>query len=345
MNLENFKSNKNENERLNNFKRAIKSDMPSVKFSKKKNLKNEEEKIFERVGDGSRIVLFEKTPYPEKPIDVVCPHFVELKWANGCPFNCSWCYLQGTFRFLDRGKKPHVKDINKTERHLDAFLQNVDNQKYVLNTGELSDSLIGENRNPPFSRWVINKFENKNPFNHKVLFLTKSNQIDNFLEIDDQKHVIVSFTLNAFSVSERWEGGASVEKRIEAASKLNERGYETRLRIDPMVPVEKWSEKYKNLVDKIFNKFQPERITMGSLRGLSTTIRMADDTSWVKYLDDSSNWGKKVSFGKRVAMYSTVKNYLQKEYDYTDIAFCKESRKVWEKLNMDWRNIKCNCIL
>jgi hypothetical protein len=30
---------------------------------------------------------------------------------------------------------------------------------------------------------------------------------------------------------------------------------------------------------------------------------------------------------------------------YSSIAFCKESIEVWEKLGMDWRNIKCNCLL
>ena len=45
---------------------------------------------FSKVGDGSIITLFDKTPYPENDNDVVCPHFVELKWANGCDFNCAF---------------------------------------------------------------------------------------------------------------------------------------------------------------------------------------------------------------------------------------------------------------
>lgn len=319
-------------------------DMPRVKLGKTKTLKGNKKEIFKKVGDGSRIVTFEKTPYPEKPTDVVCPHFVEFKWANGCPFDCSWCYLQGTFRFLDRGKKPFVKNMEKTEKHLDAFLKNVNGRKYVLNTGELSDSLIGENRDPPFSKWVLNKFNNGNPYDHKVLFLTKSDQIDNLLDIAGHDYAITSFSLNALEVADRWEGGASVENRIEAAKKLKENGYETRIRIDPMVPIEGCGEKYIELLDMIFSKFEPERITLGSLRGLTTTIRMAEDTSWVKYLEDSSNWGKKVSSNLRLSMYSTVKNHLEKEYDYTDIALCKESREIWEKLNMEWKNIKCNCI-
>ncbi|MCK5031383.1 MAG: hypothetical protein KAR64_07950, partial [Thermoplasmatales archaeon] len=75
----------------------------------------------DKIKDGSIIKLFDRTPKPEKPTDVVCPHFYELKWANGCNFNCAWCYLNGTYRFLSRGKKPHLKDVDIIINHLDQF--------------------------------------------------------------------------------------------------------------------------------------------------------------------------------------------------------------------------------
>lgn len=320
-------------------------EMASLKYCETVNLYEKVEESIKRVGDGSRIVLFDKTPFPEKPTDVVCPHFMELKWANGCSFNCSWCYLQGTFRFLDRGKKPHIKDLDVTKKHVETFLSEVNSKVYVLNTGELSDSLIGEHLEPPFSQWIIEKFEEENPHGHKVLFLTKSDQVDNLLKIKKHDHAIISFSLNAKKVSDRWEKAPSPEKRILAAKRVNDAGYETRLRIDPMVPINGWEDDYKGLVDKIFDQFTPERITMGSLRGLSTTIRMAEDTSWVEYLDESSNWGKKVSLEKRLTMYSVIKGYLEKEYGYKDIGLCKESIEVWDELDLDWKEIKCNCVI
>jgi len=44
-------------------------------------------------------------------------------------------------------------------------------------------------------------------------------------------------------------------------------------------------------------------------------------------------------------MYFSIINYLKNNYDYENIALCKESVEVWEKLRMDWENIKCNCLL
>jgi three-Cys-motif partner protein len=55
--------------------------------------------LVKKVNDGSIITRFDKTPLPKKPTDVICPHFIELKWAYGCPYDCAWCYLKGTFRF------------------------------------------------------------------------------------------------------------------------------------------------------------------------------------------------------------------------------------------------------
>lgn len=297
----------------------------------------------DKIKDGSIIKLFDKTPEPKNPTDVVCPHFYELKWANGCNFNCAWCYLNGTYRFLSRGKKPHLKDIDTILDHLDYFFKNVNNRKFLLNSGELSDSLLFENDEAPLTRKIIPKFMEQD--RHKLLILTKSNQVDNLLDINAQNHVIASFSLNSFKVAERWEKAPKVIDRIKAAKRLHDAGYVVRIRIDPMVPIEGWRTEYILLVDTIFKNLIPERITLGSLRGLQSTINNSKDTSWTKYLTETSNWGKKVDTGHRLAMYSTIINHLKTKYRYTNVALCKETIDMWDKLDMNYNEIKCNCML
>jgi len=296
-----------------------------------------------RIKDGSIITLFDKTPRPTKPTDVVCPHFYELKWANGCNFDCAWCYLNGTYRFLPRGKKPYLKNINIVLDHLDVFFKTVNNKSFLLNSGEISDSLLFENDGAPLTNKIIPKFMEQS--RHKLLIVTKSTQVDNLLSINAQNHVIISFSLNSFKVADRWEKAPKVIDRIKAAQKLYNAGYIVRVRIDPMVPIKNWIEEYKSLVDTIFNHFTPERITLGSLRGLQSTINNCKDKSWTKYLTETSNWGKKVDIGHRLTMYSTVINYLKEKYGYNNVALCKETVEVWKKLNMDHKLIKCNCLL
>ncbi len=316
-------------------------EMPKVVVDYVTSLNGEKERRVIRVGDGSIIKLFDRTPFPRKDSDVVCPHFLELKWANGCLFNCAWCYLQGTFRFLDRGKRPFVKDWKKIELHLSALFE-YNSRKELLNAGELSDSLIGEHLNPPASVRLARMFQEQNDY--RLLLVTKSNRVENLLRIEPE-NVVVSFSINAFPVAERWERGAPHPlKRIEAARKLHEHGYPVRVRIDPMVPVEGWKQHYRELVEEIFRNFEPDRITLGTLRGLSTTIRNAKDTSWVEYLDEKSNWGLKPRFDLRLEMYRFVMDLLE-ERGFRDYGLCKETVGMWKALGMDYRRIRCNCLL
>lgn len=307
-------------------------------------LDGSEQELVRRVGDGSIITRFEKTPLPTKPTDVVCPHFLELKWATGCPFSCAWCYLNGTLRFAPRKSQPYVKPYDKIEHHVRTFLGNVDGCGELLNTGELADSLMHEKNGHPFSKFIVSLFQEQQI--HKVLFLTKSKHIEHLLDINDHSQAVVSFSLNADEVAKRFEKGApAVADRIDAASELSRAGYEVRIRIDPMVPVGNWRDQYLRLADDIFANFIPSRITLGSLRGLQSTINMATDKSWVEYLSEKSNWGKRIDSDTRYLMYHVLIQYLEDKFQYTDVALCKETITIWNKLGMDYKKITCNCLL
>ena len=325
-----------------------------VVFKEAVNLKGEREVVVDRVGDGSIIKLFDRTPPPEKPTDVVCPHFLELKWANGCYFNCAWCYLNGTYRFHPEWKngKPNIKDFGTIREHLKTFLQGNGVRPEILNAGELSDSLLAEkrrNENPPFSEFIINTLSTYDKdAKHKILFLTKDTNVKNLIKLKEEgtKRVIMSFSLNADSVAKRWEKKApSVDARIKAARKVWEAGYTTRIRIDPIVPVKDWKEQYAKLLEKVFSNLKPERITLGSLRGLTSTITNTRDKSWVSYLSEKSNWGRKINSDTRYEIYAFIIAQLTDKYNYGYVALCKETLEMWRRLGLDYRHIRCNCIL
>jgi spore photoproduct lyase len=303
-------------------------------------------RLVKQVGDGSIIKRFDKTPPPEKPNDVVCPHFVELKWAYGCPFDCAWCYLKGTLRFLPGKTAPIIKDKNKIISHLTSFLDETNHgssyPKEVLNTGELADSLMFENNGHSLSKMILPVFETQKK--HRALFLSKSDYIQNILRMETSHKPIFSFTVNAIPVSKRWERKApSPLRRLNAAKKLSETSYDVRLRIDPIMPIKNWRISYKSLIDKIFDKFTPERITVGTPRGLQSTINNCKDKSWAEYLSDRSNWGRKLDSETRFKIYSTLFNYLKENHNFKKVAMCKETIEMWNSLGMDYRKIRCNC--
>lgn len=314
----------------------------SIELKNKLTFDNRMKPTFSKVADGSIITLFDKTPIPKRDEDVVCPHFIELKWANGCNFDCAWCYLNGTLRFRPMKKKPYLKDKEKITKHIKNYIR-LNDSPSILNSGELSDSLLFEDTDNAISNFVIDLFKGQKK--HKLLILTKSDNINGILRSNSQEVLITSFSINAFKVSKRWEKGAPPsEKRIEAAKILNDNGYSVRIRIDPLIPIKGWKKQYIDLIDSLFENLTPDIITLGSLRGLQSTINNSKDRSWVKYLDDKSNWGKKIKFEKRLEMYQFLIKYLNNNYNYNNIGLCKETKKMWDNLDRDYKNICCNCI-
>jgi len=300
------------------------------------------------------ISFFYKTPK-----NIVCPHFWVFKPIIGCPYQCTYCFLQGTFF---GNKAPRLKDLEKTAKQLEMFLSWATSigLKVLLNVGELCDSLAIPEWTAKVLKTVVPILD-KYPGN-KLLFLTKAgfNNINFLLKnASFNRFVIVSFSLNPKNIIEHFEiGTAPLEARLKAAERLQEKGYEIRLRIDPIIPVKKWPVHYSELIKAIFEEFhiKPERITIGSLRGLKKTILFAKNKDWVKYLDkkEKTGWGLKIRKDLRFSLYSKILRNLRK-YEFSgQLALCKETPDIWRMLATEgllldpgkpgvWENVKCNC--
>jgi spore photoproduct lyase len=290
-------------------------------------------------GVGNIIVYFDKTPS-----DIVCPHFWELRWAFGCPFDCAYCYLQGTGR---GNKKPKYRNEKKVIAAIDRAFKHeyfVRNPS-IFNSGELSDSLM----NPTYMKQFADFFETQNK--HKLLLLTKSNRIE-WLAKNPLKQTIPSFSLNATEVWRRWEKRTpSPQQRIDAASELIKAGYEVRIRIDPIFPVENWKSYYEDLLYLIFSTLpsDPSRITLGTPRGLAKTLMFTKDRSWetIAFTDhpEHTGWGKKAPASTRKEIYQFFYNKLSSlGVDRSKIAICKETKSMWNDLGMEPKDCRCNCI-
>ena len=285
------------------------------------------------------IVPFEKTPF-----DIVCPHFWELRWAFGCPFDCAYCYLQGT----GRGKKnpryrPELKVLKAIEKAFkhEYFLKH----QSIFNSGELSDSLM----NPTYMKRIADFFETQN--RHKLLLLTKSDRVE-WLTKQLRKQTIASFSLNATEVWGRWENRTpSPQQRINAAKQLIESGYEVRIRIDPIFPIDRWQRHYEDLVYSIFSELpsDPDRVTLGTPRGLAKTLIFAKDRSWerIAFTDepDRTGWGKKAPSPLRKEIYLFFYEKLDNlGFSKAKIAMCKETRSMWKELGLNSDLCRCNCV-
>jgi spore photoproduct lyase len=273
------------------------------------------------------LYYFDKTPE-----SIVCPHFWELRWAYGCYFDCSYCYLQGTFR---GNKKPRIVPVEDVLIALESAFEDKTLKPSIFNSGELSDSLIHSN-----IMQISDKFEEQST--HKLLLLTKSTNVTFLLE-KLRRQTIVSFSINTPEVWRRWEHKTpSPQKRIEAARKLSQAGYEVRIRIDPVFLIEDWRQKYKELIEHLLSAFSPERIILGTPRGLQKTFIFSKDRSWTKGMTETTQWGKKYPEQVRVEIYSSlIEELTNLGFDKDKISLCKETVSLNKQLKTGRR---CNCI-
>lgn len=265
------------------------------------------------------VKLFDKTPP-----GVVCPHFYELVLSNGCPYDCSYCYLKLTFR----GNVSPVlftNDWAQVERELELMPDG------VFVTGELADSLAVE---PPLLRPALDYFSGQDK-RHLVL-VTKSTNIEPLLSRAPSRSVVVSFSVNSQIAARLYERNVPTPvERIDAARRLKDLGWRIRIRLDPVL-IEAGSEGYKQACDAI-RALGPEMTTVGSLRYFPTLTRFTPSlpmANVARAADGRMRYAKSV----RVQIYRQIADWL----GYRP-SLCKESAEVWRELGWDFAG--CNCTL
>ena len=296
-----------------------------------------------RTGYGKYIIhQFNKTPST-----IACGPFWELRWAFGCPLNCDYCYLRGTSR---GNMKPRYVKIDHVLQALDQVFADEsfnEGKPAIFNSGELADSWM----NPSNMIQIVDKFEEQRK--HRLLMLTKlgsNNEMVRLLSEKLRSQTIAAFSINAERVAQTYERlAAAPSSRIEAASRLSKTGYDIRIRIDPIFPITDWQKHYEDVIYSIFAEFEPNRVILGTPRGLRKTIFFARkagvDLSWIDFLEKKeTGWGWKLPFETRFEIYQFMyEKLLALGFDKNKISMCKETLQMWERMGLNYTPFTCNC--
>ncbi|OGV74162.1 MAG: hypothetical protein A3K19_21045 [Lentisphaerae bacterium RIFOXYB12_FULL_65_16] len=275
------------------------------------------------------------------PVLTVCPNFYVLMHANGCTFAplCRYCYLKSSFWYL---QKPRAfSNVEPLLREVSEWIAKDDLESYILNAGNLSDSLTFEGPRPLAASLVevFRREAESKDRRHVLLLVTKggARECEALLSTQPCRNVVISFSVNSPDAARRYEEGAApVEERLDTARRLRRQGWRVRMRIDPMIQ----GEDYTWLIEEL-RKLAPERLTLGSLRAEDNLLRSSDDELF-SALEDPKDKTKYARYPRdvRLALYRQA---VEAFSGVCPIGLCEETRDVWDALGLDADARSCNC--
>lgn len=275
------------------------------------------------------------------PAKTVCPNFYVLAHANGCTFAplCSYCYLKSSFWYLDSAQA--FTNVDRMVDEARAWVGRDDLESYVLNTGNLSDSLTFEQFRPLIGR-LVDLFRSEAEAKgrpHALLLVTKGGMqgCQPLFDAEPCRNVIVSFSVNSPQAARKHEAGAArVADRLAAARRLKSQGWRVRMRLDPII----LGFDYAWITEQL-RHLEPERLTLGTLRAEANLWRFVDNGLFSALKAPSDVRGlARYPMDQRLALYRPVVEAMS---PVCPIGLCEETPDVWDALGLDKAAKSCNC--
>ncbi len=307
--------------------------------------------LAEKIVAGKKILHLAKRRSPfisvfKPPRGVVCHRFHKLVLGTECPYDCSYCYLQLTFRMAPYTRQYlNLEDLWQEMERLNRKI----NKPILLNTGELADPLATDHITGIVNEVVSQMWKYERL---QLLLPTKSANVDHLQPVDNGR-VVFSVSLTTPENAKEFEHGAAEPyDRIEALSMAEMKGYRTRCRIDPIIcGNEDWETDYRRLIEALFEKGKVEMITLGQPRfhpPLLNLVRKRYPEAG-QVLSRLPPWpGMETSLAgnpsDRIDVYRKILSMIDEHSrgNRPLMMMCKEDPATVRALNFKYR--RCNCL-
>lgn len=292
--------------------------------------------------------FFKRCPGATQKKALTCCNYHVLNLGSQCNMNCSYCYLQS---YLNSKQTKIFTNIDIALKELKLMADQFSEHGFRVGTGEVIDSLSLDQLTL-YSRILI-EFFNKYP-KWNLEFKTKSNFVDQFLDVPTIGNTIVSWSVNPENIIQQEEHGtARLSERLSAAKKCRERGYQVAFHIDPMIWHSEWKESYSQLAKEIQSHFfydEVNIISLGALRFQPEQRHMMRERFGMKSLVTSAEMfpseGQKLRYDVRVRseMFQFMIKQFKDNNPKWNIFLCMETPETWiesfEKLPMQMPELK-----
>jgi spore photoproduct lyase len=181
-----------------------------------------------------------------------------------CVYDCRYCFLQGMYRSANYVLFVNFEDF---ESSMKQKIDSLPGEEVHFFSGYDCDSLAFEPLTH-FAEFFLPFF--KDNVSASLELRTKSTQIRSLLNTKAIENCIVAFSLTPDEIAKTVEHKApTIERRLEAMSKLQDKGWNIGLRFDPLIFQSNYREIYEQLFNQVFSHLEQSKIhsvSLGSFR-------------------------------------------------------------------------------
>ena len=267
--------------------------------------------------------------------DYLCCGYQVLQVTLNCPFDCSYCVLQG---YINTPAVTIFVNVEDLLGELEERWSRSPEQVWRLGTGEFGDSLalddlMGLNQQliPFFARYPQGFLEIK----------TKGHNLEHLLPMGPNPQVIFAWSLNPPEIiREAEKGTALLTARLKAAERAAAAGFRVAFHFDPLIYFPGWEEAYRRTVARLGEavpSYAIAWISLGALRFLPPLRRIILDRfpqsrlaaqEMVTAPDGKLRYFKSL----RIDIYSRMGEWLSQAVPGAFIYLCMESPRVWQSV-------------
>ncbi len=259
-----------------------------------------------------------------------CCNLLTLDAVQSCGFDCSYCSIQSFYNQniigFDKNFKENLKNLKLDPK-----------QTYHIGTGQSSDSLMWGNKEGILD--ALFEFARTNP-NVILEFKTKSDNIKYLLENDVPKNIICTWSLNTHTIIENEEHlTASLEKRVQAAKLVSQKGVLVGFHFHPIVQYENYLEEYGEVYQTLIDNFEPSKVALvsfGTLTFIKPVIQKIRSRNFkskilqMPFCDANKKQSYPLEIKKQMFehAYESFKPWHKDVYFY----LCMEDQSLWKEV-------------